>query len=409
MDALPRIDSSRLLRRLDELGRLGGTPAGGVSRLALSDEDKLGRDRLLAWMKEIGLDVRVDRVGNLFGFRRGAADESPVLFGSHLDTVRNGGRYDGAYGVLAALEVLQTLQEGGIQTRRPLLMAAFTNEEGARYAPDMQGSLAFVGDLSVEEALAVTGFDGSNFGDELRRIGYAGDFPCASIRPYACVELHVEQGPVLEKEGICIGAVEAITGISWQEVTLRGAANHAGTTPMDLRRDAGLAAARIVAYLRDLATDLGPAQRATCGMIAFQPNVINVIPGEARLSVDLRNTDEAVLRQAEARLAAFIERVAAEEGVEVERRRLVDVAPARCDPAVVAVIEAAAASLGLSCRRMNSGAGHDAQILARHFPTAMIFIPSQGGVSHSPAESSTPEDLTAGANVLLRTVLELAQ
>ncbi len=408
MGAPLTVNASRLLRRLDELGRLGGAPDGGVSRLALSDEDKLGRDRLVAWMNEIGLDVRIDQVGNLLGFRAGESDEAPVLFGSHLDSVRAGGRYDGAYGVLAALEVLQTLQEGGVRTRRPLLMAAFTNEEGARYAPDMQGSLAFVGDLSVDEALAVTGFDGSNFGEELRRIGYAGDFPCASVRPYACVELHIEQGPVLEKEGICIGAVEAIIGISWQEVTLRGAANHAGTTPMDLRRDAGLAAARIAAYLRDLAAELGPDQRATCGMIAFRPNVINVIPGEARLSVDLRNPDEAVLRQAEQRLAAFIQRVAAEERVEAETRRLVYVAPARCDPDVVAVIEAAAASLGLSCRRMTSGAGHDAQILARRFPTAMIFIPSRGGVSHSPAEYSSPDDLAAGANVLLQTVLKLA-
>lgn len=408
MNSLLSIDSSRLLQRLDELGRIGATAAGGVSRLALSDEDKLGRDQVVAWMKAIGLDVRIDQVGNLLGVRAGQVDEAPVLFGSHLDSVREGGRLDGAYGVLAALEVMETLQRAGVRTRRPLIMVAFTNEEGARYAPDMQGSLAFVGDLSVEEALAVTGFDGSRFGAELRRIGYAGDFPCASIRPHAYVELHIEQGPRLEREGICIGVVEAITGISWQEVTLRGAANHAGTTPMDLRRDAGLVAARIIAYLRDLATDLGPDQRATCGMVAFQPNVINVIPGEARLSVDLRNTDEAALQQAEERLATFIERVAAQEGVEAALRRLVYVSPARCDPGVVAVIEAAAARLGLSCRRMASGAGHDAQILARHFPAAMIFIPSRDGISHSPAESSSPEDLAAGANVLLQTVLTLA-
>lgn len=408
MNALLSIDSCRLLQRLDELGRIGATAAGGVSRLALSDEDKFGRDRVVAWMKEVGLDVRIDQVGNLLGFRAGQADEAPVLFGSHLDSVREGGRLDGAYGVLAALEVMETLQRAGVRTRRPLVMVAFTNEEGARYAPDMQGSLAFVGDLSVEEALAVIGFDGSTFGAELRRIGYAGDFPCASVRPHAYVELHIEQGPRLEREGIRIGAVEAITGISWQEVILRGAANHAGTTPMDLRRDAGLVAARIIAYLRDLAADLGPEQRATCGMIAFHPNVINVIPDEARLSVDLRHTDEAALRQAEERLAAFIERTAAQEGVEAGICRLVYVSPARCDAGVVAVIEAAAARLGFSCRRMASGAGHDAQILARHFPAAMIFIPSRDGISHSPAEYSSPEDLAAGANVLLQTVLTLS-
>jgi N-carbamoyl-L-amino-acid hydrolase len=408
MNALLSIDSSRLLRRLDELGRIGATPAGGVSRLALSDADREGRDQMVAWMKEVGLEVHIDQVGNLLGFRAGESDNAPVLFGSHLDSVREGGRFDGAYGVLAALEVMETLQQNGIRTPRPLMMVAFTNEEGARYAPDMQGSLAFVGDLPVDEALAVTGFDGSNFGAELCRIGYAGDYPCASIRPHAYVELHIEQGPLLEKEGVCIGVVEAITGISWQEVTLRGAANHAGTTPMDLRRDAGLAAARIIAYLRDLAKDLGPAQRATCGMIAFCPNVINVVPGEALLSVDLRNTDETTLQEAERRMAAFIEKVAAEESVEATTRRLVYVPPARCDTGVVAVIEAAAAEWGLSCRRMTSGAGHDAQILARHFPAAMIFIPSRGGISHSPAEDSSPEDVVAGANVLLRTVLKLA-
>ncbi|MEZ0396791.1 MAG: Zn-dependent hydrolase [Anaerolineales bacterium] len=409
MGDLLTINASRLLCRLDELSRLGATPEGGVSRLALSNEDKLGRDQVVAWMKEIGLEVHIDRVGNLLGFRPGQTRQAPVLFGSHLDSVRAGGRYDGAYGVLAALEVLQTLQESGLRTRRPLLMAVFTNEEGARYAPDMQGSLAFVGDLPVNEALAATGFDGSNFGAELQRIGYAGDFPCASIRPHACLELHIEQGPVLEKEGIRIGAVEAITGISWQEVTLKGVANHAGTTPMDLRHDAGFVAACIVARLRHLAAELGPAQRATCGMISFRPNVINVIPAEVTLTLDLRNPDEGLLRQAEERLREFIERAAAEEGVTVTSRQLAYVSPARCDPRLVAVIEAVAADLHLSCRRMVSGAGHDAQILARHFPTAMIFIPSRGGISHSPAEYSSPEDLAAGANVLLQAVVRLAQ
>ena len=404
-----RINPSRLSQRLDALGRLGATPEGGVSRLALSDADKLGRDQVVVWMKEIGLDVRVDQVGNLLGFRPGETDEAPVLFGSHVDSVRDGGRYDGAYGVLAALEVMQTLQEARVGTRRPLAMVAFTNEEGARYAPDMQGSLAFTGDLSVEEALAVTGFDGSHFGTELKRIGYTGDFSCASVRPHAYVELHIEQGPLLEKEGVRIGAVEAITGISWQEVTLRGAANHAGTTPMDLRHDAGFVAARVISYLRDLAAALGPAQRATCGSIAFKPDVINVVPGEVKMTVDLRNTDEAVLRQAGERLGAFIERAAKEEGVTAVARQLVYVPPAQCDPGVVTVIEAAAAELGLSCRRMPSGAGHDAQILARHFPAAMIFIPSRGGVSHSPAEHSSPENLAAGADVLLRTVVGLAK
>ncbi len=409
MASLLKVNASRLNRRLEQLAQKGAQENGGVSRLALSDADKEGRDLFLAWLKELGLVVQVDQVGNIIGLRLGQEDLPPVMFGSHLDSVRNGGRYDGAYGVLAALEVLHTLTDHNVQTRRPLAAIAFTNEEGARYVPDMLGSLAFVGDLSVEDAWAARGFDGSQFGAELQRIGYAGTLAPGTLCPHAYVELHVEQGPVLEQEGVTIGVVEHVTGIDWLEVTTFGAANHAGTTPTELRRDAGLAAARIIQYLRQIALDLGGNQRATCGILHFEPEIINVIPGKATLTVDLRNTDAEALQEAEQRLRAFAARLMQDDQVEIEIRQLAYTRPEKFAPQVTEIIARSAQRLGYSYRRMVSGAGHDAQIMARKYPTAMIFVPSRGGISHSPQEYSRPEDLEAGANVLLHTVLELAE
>jgi len=405
-----RIDIDRLLRRLSDLAQMGAAPDGGVRRLALTEADKLGRDVLVDWLKASGLTVSIDQVGNILGLRPGAAsgrDLAPVLIGSHLDTVETGGRYDGSYGVLAALEVLQTLNDHQVQTGPPVALIAFTGEEGSRFAPDMLGSQVFCGQLSVEAAWAAQGFDGCLFGDELRRIGYAGDQPPGQVRPQAYVELHIEQGPVLDQLDLPIGAVEAVTGITWLEVTFSGQANHAGTTPMDARRDAGVAAARLITAARAVALSLGAGQRATCGRIAFSPDAINVIPSQAVLTVDLRNEDAQRLQQAEAPLVQEIKRIEAQEGVSASLRSLVRVAPARFDPALVTTIEQSAASLGYASRRMTSGAGHDAQIMARLCPAAMIFIPSRGGVSHNPAEYSTEQALEAGANVLLHTVLAL--
>lgn len=403
-----RINASRLLQRLDELAHAGRQEDGGVSRLALSDADKEARDLFVFWMQDLNLTVHVDQVGNVIGLRPGQEELPPVMFGSHLDSVRHGGRYDGAYGVLAALEVLSTLHDHQVHTRRPLAVVAFTNEEGARYAPDMLGSSVFVGDLSVEAAWAATGFDGSNFSQELRRIGYAGEMQPGAIQPFAYLELHIEQGPVLEQEGLTIGAVEHVTGITWLEATVIGAANHAGTTPLALRRDAGLAAAKIIQYLRQLALDLGGEQRATCGVLRFEPNVINVIPGRAVFTIDLRNGDESALQEAERRLRAYVVDLVRQEGVEVEIRLLSYVSPQAFDLRVVEAVEESARRLGYAHKRMPSGAGHDAQIMARKYPAGMIFVPSRGGVSHSPLEYSHPADLEAGANVLLHTVLNLA-
>jgi N-carbamoyl-L-amino-acid hydrolase len=405
---LPDIRAQRLLARLERLAAIGRTDDGACCRLALTDEDRAGRDRVAGWMRELGLEVRVDRIGNVFGLRRGLEDLPPVMSGSHIDTVRTGGRFDGNLGVLGALEVIETLNEAGIVTRRPLAVGIFTNEEGARFAPDMLGSLVHVGGLRIEEALDTVGIDGKRLGDELERIGYAGDLPVGAIAPHAFVELHIEQGPVLDLEGVRIGAVESLQGISWQEVTITGQSNHAGTTPMRLRHDAGHCAAAIGMKLREIATALGGDQVCTMGMVKLHPNLINVIAARATVTVDLRNTDESLLQKAEAQLAGFLETLARSEGVKIDTRRLARFEPVRFDDGIVRVIERHAGELGLSCRRMTSGAGHDAQMLARVCPTAMIFVPSIGGISHNPAEDTQPEDIAAGTQVLLRTLVELA-
>ncbi len=403
-----RIDGERLMRRLDELARIGAIEGGGCCRLALTDEDRAGRDLVVAWMKALGLEVSVDAIGNIFGLRAGGEDLPPVMTGSHIDTVRTGGRYDGNLGVLAGLEAVRSLNEAGLATRRPLVVAVFTGEEGARFAPDMLGSLVYVGGLPLSEALAAVSIDGKVLGDELRRIGYAGRAAPGVQRPAAYVELHLEQGPVLDAEGIALGAVEDLQGISWQELEISGQSNHAGTTPMRLRHDAGYCAGAVGTFLRRLALEMGGGQVCTVGSITLHPNLINVIAARAKLTADLRNTDEAALQAAERRLATFLEQLAADEGVSIATRRLARFEPVRFDERVVRRIEAVAARLGHACRRMTSGAGHDAQMLARVCPAAMIFTPSVRGISHNPAEHTEPAHLEAGANVLLHTLLELA-
>lgn len=404
-----RIDGSRLGRRIERLAEIGRREDGSCCRLALTDADREGRDLVLGWMRALGLEIRIDRIGNIIGIRPGAEDLPPVMTGSHIDTVATGGRFDGCYGVLAGLEAVETLNEAGIATRRPLAVAIFTNEEGVRFQPDMLGSLVHAGGLPLEEALAIAGQDGATLGAELERIGYAGGEPPGAVTPHAYVELHIEQGPVLDRAGEALGAVAELQGISWQEVTLRGVSNHAGTTPMSLRCDAGYGAAALASFVRALAREMGGTQVGTVGAIRLVPNLINVIAREAIVTVDLRNTDDALLREAEARLAAFLRRLAADEGLTVETRRLARFAPVVFDPRIVARIEAAATALGEPIRRMVSGAGHDAQMLARICPAAMIFVPSVGGISHNPAEVTRPEHLALGADVLLRTLLDLAQ
>ncbi|MCB1760739.1 MAG: Zn-dependent hydrolase [Gammaproteobacteria bacterium] len=401
-----RIDLDRLHGRLDELGRIGALPGGGVARLALSDADREGRDLVVGWMRELGLQVSVDRIGNVLGLRPGESAGPPVTIGSHIDTVKAGGIYDGNLGVLAGLEVVAVLNDAGVVTRRPLAVGFFTNEEGSRFAPDMMGSAVHQGFLDLEQALAVRGIDGKSVAEELARIGYAGEAPTGGFRAHSYFELHVEQGPVLEQEGVQIGAVEGVQGISWTEYSIRGVSNHAGTTPMRMRRDAGYLAAAISVEARAIAREMGGDQVATTGHIQLKPNLVNVIPGEALITVDLRNTYEALLQEAERRMYEFVERTAAAEGLEVRQRVLARFEPVTFDPVMVDSVEREAANLGYSVRRMPSGAGHDAQMFAPNCPTAMVFVPSVRGISHNPAEFTTPEQIGAGAQVLLGVVLQ---
>nr|WP_231973649.1 Zn-dependent hydrolase [Variovorax sp. HW608] len=403
------IGEAALLSRIEAHAAIGAIEGGGVCRVALTDADRQGRDQLALWMRELGLDVSIDRIGNIFGLRRGKTDLPPVMTGSHIDTVATGGRYDGNYGVMAGLEVVRWLNERGIVTQRPLVVAAFTNEEGVRFQPDMMGSLVHAGGLALQQALDTLGTDGARLGDELARIGYAGDMPCGSIVPHAFVELHIEQGPVMEAEGVQIGAVENLQGISWQEFAITGQSNHAGTTPMRLRRDAGYCAAAISVFVRELALRLGASQVATVGAIDLHPNLINVIPARATASVDLRNTDEATLQRAERELAVFVDRLADEQSVRIETRRLVRFEPVAFDERLVRIIERASQTRGHATRRMTSGAGHDAQMMARVCPSAMIFVPSAEGISHNPREHTAPSDLLRGADVLLDVLLALAE
>jgi N-carbamoyl-L-amino-acid hydrolase len=365
-------------------------------------------------MRDLDLDVRVDHAGNVIGTtrprdgERGDVGAAPVMVGSHIDTVATGGRYDGNLGVLAGLEIVETLATNRVDTARPLAVAFFTNEEGSRFQPDMLGSLAYAGGLGVETAYDTVAVDGARLGDELERIGYVGPEPCPGPAPHAYVELHIEQGPVLEDEGVTIGAVTGVQGISWQEVTITGQSNHAGTTPMRLRHDAGYAAARVATFVRELALELGDPQVGTVGKLDLHPDLVNVVAATARLTVDLRNTSESTLREAERRLDDFLERLAAEEGVTIEPRPLARFEPVEFDPRVVDLVEKTAADLGHSVRRMPSGAGHDAQMLARVCPAGMVFVPSVDGISHNPAERTDPDDIAAGADVLLHVVLGLA-
>lgn len=402
------IDSQRMIERIEALAAIDRRDDGSCCRLALTDSDRLGRDMVVQWMRDAGLEIRIDQIGNITGLRPGRSPGPPVMTGSHIDTVATGGRYDGVYGVLAGLEVLQSLNDAGRTTERALALTVFTNEEGARFQPDMMGSLVFAGGLPLEDALAAKAPDGARLGDELARIGYAGSEPCGAPLPRAFVELHIEQGPVLDLENGVLGAVEDLQGISWQEVTIRGTSNHAGTTPMGLRRDAGHSAAQIAVFVRELARRTGSSQVGTVGSVRLTPNLINVIAGQAVISVDLRNTDESVLQDAEREFAAFLVELAAQEGVSIETRTLVRTNPVVFDEGVLKVIETVARDLGQPIRRMTSGAGHDAQMIARLCPTAMIFVPSVGGVSHNPREFTQADHLAIGAAALAQTLVRLA-
>jgi N-carbamoyl-L-amino-acid hydrolase len=405
---LPPVNGDRLVARLKALGTVGALDGGGVCRLALTDADGKGRDLVAGWMKAAGLDVVIDPIGNIFGTRKGTVDGPSVMIGSHIDTVATGGLYDGNLGVLAGLEVIEALNDGGIATTAPITVAAFTNEEGARFQPDMLGSLVHVGGLDLPTALDTISIDGARLGDELAKIGYAGTAPLGGLKAAAYLEYHIEQGPVLEADGINIGVVEGVQGISWTELTLKGRSSHAGATPMRLRKDAGLAAARIASGIADIVRGIGGDMVGTVGSIRLKPDLINVIAQEALLTIDIRHPDEATLQEAERQVAALISKVAEEESVVATKRTLARFEPVAFDAGLVSRVEASAKALGLSTRRMFSGAGHDAQMLARTCPAAMIFVPSENGLSHNVAEFTAPADIANGLAVLGTLALELA-
>nr|WP_319565732.1 Zn-dependent hydrolase [uncultured Rhodoferax sp.] len=403
-----QINAERLLTSLHALGQIGALHGGGVNRLALSDADGQGRDWTVVRMRELGMQVTVDAIGNIVGLFPGTEDLPPVMMGSHIDTVRTGGLYDGNYGVLAGLEVIATLRQAGIQPRRPLAVAVFTNEEGARFQPDMMGSLVYVGGLPLAEALVTCDADGVTVQTELQRIGYQGTAPVGAPLVDGYVELHIEQGPVLEQMGLQIGVVEGVQGISWTEFTVQGQSNHAGTTPMALRHDAALVAAQVTVFVRELSQRLGGRQLATVGALRLGPNLVNVIAQQAVFTVDLRNTNSAALAKAERELHAYAQQAAQAEGVRISHRTLARFEPVAFDPEVVNLVEQQTQALGCTYQRMPSGAGHDAQMLARICPSAMIFVPSVGGLSHNVREHTAPADLQRGAQVLLQVVLALA-
>ncbi len=402
-----RINGERLLSRIEELASIGAIDGGGSCRLALTDEDRAGRDLVVTWMRDLDLDISIDSIGNVVAVRPGKTDGPPTMTGSHIDTVRTGGRYDGNLGVLAGLEIIESLSENKIETQHPVAVAFFTDEEGSRFAPDMLGSLVYVGGMTLEEALDIKGVDGAKVGDELDRIGYRGTSPCPGPSPRAFVELHIEQGPVLEVEGVTIGAVTGVQGISWTELTVTGESNHAGTTPMALRRDSGFAAAAISTYVRDLSLEMGGSQVATVGRLELHPNLVNVVAGSAVLTVDLRNTVEAYLLESENKLADFLLELASNEGLEIEKRQLARFEPVEFNQEVVDTVENIASRLGHSVMKLPSGAGHDAQMMARVCPTGMVFVPSHKGISHNPQEHTDSDDLIAGCNVLFQTILDL--
>ena len=412
MDTL-QINSERLWRRIDELAQVGAiADTDGCSRLALTDEDREGRNLVITWMEDLGMEITIDGVGNVVGtwFGNSTNKSLPsVMTGSHIDTVRTGGRFDGNLGVLAGIEVVETLAENEISPLHPIAVGFFTGEEGARFAPDMLGSLVYVGGMSLESALDIEGIDGKRLGDELERIGFRGAAPCPGPIPKAFIELHVEQGPILEADTTSIGAVDSVQGISWTEITIEGQSNHAGTTPMHMRHDAGFAAAQIATFVRQIALEIGGNQVGTVGKIDLHPNLVNVVASRAVMTVDLRNTDDEVLQHAESQLQEFCKVLSERENVEIMSKILARFQPVTFAQELVDGVTKAAESLGLSVQQMTSGAGHDAQMFARVCPTAMIFVPSEGGLSHNPAEYTSQEQIKDGANVLLQLLLELAE
>ncbi len=404
------INGPRLWAALMEMAEIGATPKGGCNRQALTGLDKQGRDLFAGWCKAAGCSVSVDAIGNMFARREGTDPElPPVMFGSHLDTQPTGGKFDGVLGVLAALEVVRSLNDLNIQTRHPIEIVNWTNEEGSRFAPSMTASGVFAGAFTLDFARAITDFDGKSMGEELDRIGYAGNQPVGGRPVHAFFELHIEQGPILEEDGTDIGIVTAAQGQRWYEINITGQDSHAGSTPMERRKDALLGAARLIDGVNRIGRMMMPEGRATCGVITVTPASRNVIPGSAFLTAEFRHPDESSLEMMNRSLANLTVDVSRELGLTIDVKQITKFPAQAFDEGCLQAVRNAAKIHGLSYHDIISGAGHDAVYMARACPAAMIFVPCVGGISHNEAEDCKPQWVTNGANVLLHAVLEKAE
>ncbi|WP_288380390.1 Zn-dependent hydrolase [uncultured Massilia sp.] len=404
-----RIDGERLWQSLMDLAAIGATEKGGVKRLALTDLDREGRNLVVRWGREAGLEVTVDQIGNVFMRRKGRnPDALPIVTGSHVDTQPTGGKFDGNYGVLAGLEVVRTLNDKGIQTEAPIEVAFWTNEEGSRFVPVMMGSGVFCGAFSLETAYAARDVDGKSVREELERIGYLGDEIPGRHPIGAYFETHIEQGPVLEDADKVIGVVPAVMGLSWYDCVVTGMEAHAGPTPMGLRRDALQVATTIMQEVVAIANRYPPYGRGTVGMVQVFPNSRNVIPGQVKFSIDLRNVSDGLLNTMHEEMLAFVARTREQSGLAIEVERVSHYPPCPFHPDCVNAVRAATEQLGYSNMDVVSGAGHDAIYAARVAPAGMIFVPCKDGISHNEIEDARPDHLEAGCNVLLHAMLERA-
>lgn len=403
------INAARLWDSLMETARLGGTADGGIARLTLSDEDRQVRDWLTARCRELGMTVTVDEVGNMFALRPGRrGDLLPIAMGSHLDTQPTGGKFDGVLGVLSALEVVRSLEDAGVTTEAPLMVVNWTNEEGSRFSPAMLGSGVYAGVYTPEHCASRVDVAGVTFGTALERIGYRGAAAAGSVRLGALFEVHIEQGPILDAEGIQIGVVQGVQGMRWHDLVLTGVAAHTGSTPMSMRHDALLGTARVIAGVEAIALR-HPDSVGSIGFVEVQPNSHNVIAGSVRATIDLRHPDDAVLDRMEAEVEELVAEAARERQLEASLTPIARTPAVAFDAECIASVRAAARAAGLSTRDIISGAGHDAVHIARILPTTMIFVPCEKGLSHNPGESSTQAECAAGAQVLLDAVLDYDQ
>jgi len=391
------------------MARIGATPAGGSNRQALTDLDREGRDLFCTWARDAGCSIEIDQMGNIFARRAGTdPGASPVLAGSHLDTQPTGGKFDGVYGVLAALEVIETLNDSGASTARPIEAVVWTNEEGARFSPAMIGSGVLAGEFTLEFGHSATDKTGKSIGDELRRIGYSGDKPCKAFPIHAAFEAHIEQGPILEANNKTIGVVTGVQGMRWYDVVITGEPVHAGPTPMDMRRDPFRALHSIVADTYEMAGRFAPDARVTFGDIRAEPGARNTVPERLTLAADLRHPRENKLDEMEKEFRAIVERSADLAAVEGSVRVEWQSPAVEFDGECVDAVKTAAQTLEYPYLEIVSGAGHDSVYLSRIAATSMIFVPCKGGISHNEAESAEPGDLAAGANVLLHAILDRA-